>query len=151
MKEQKMAEDTPLIKQFFEVKAKNPEAVLLYRVGDFYETYSDDALLASKVLGIVLTKRSNGDKGTLPMAGFPHHAIDTYLPRLVRAGYKVAVCDQLEVLPPRTVIGRLTGDGPADALVGPDWTRRKRAVLNAIDRELARRNSWQGRKWTENG
>ena len=96
MKEQKMAEDTPLIKQFFEVKAKNPEAVLLYRVGDFYETYSDDALLASKVLGIVLTKRSNGDKGTLPMAGFPHHAIDTYLPRLVRAGYKVAVCDQLE-------------------------------------------------------
>ncbi len=96
MKEQKMAEDTPLIKQFFEVKAKNPEAVLLYRVGDFYETYSDDALLASKVLGIVLTKRLNGDKGTLPMAGFPHHAIDTYLPRLVRAGYKVAVCDQLE-------------------------------------------------------
>lgn len=91
-----MAEDTPMIKQFFEVKAKNPEAVLLYRVGDFYETYSDDALLASKVLGIVLTKRSNGDKGTLPMAGFPHHAIDTYLPKLVRAGYKVAVCDQLE-------------------------------------------------------
>ena len=96
MKEKKMAEDTPMIKQFFEVKAKNPEAVLLYRVGDFYETYSDDALLASKVLGIVLTKRSNGDKGTLPMAGFPHHAIDTYLPKLVRAGYKVAVCDQLE-------------------------------------------------------
>lgn len=96
MKEKKTAEDTPMIKQFFEVKAKNPEAVLLYRVGDFYETYSDDAILASKVLGIVLTKRSNGDKGTLPMAGFPHHAIDTYLPKLVRAGYKVAVCDQLE-------------------------------------------------------
>ena len=92
----KLAEDTPLIKQYFEVKAQNPEAILLYRVGDFYETYSDDALLTSKVLGIVLTKRANGDKGKLPMAGFPHHAIDVYLPKLVRAGYKVAVCDQLE-------------------------------------------------------
>lgn len=89
-------EDTPLIKQFFSIKAQHPEAILLYRVGDFYETYSDDALLASKVLGIVLTKRTNGDKGNLPMAGFPHHAIDVYLPKLVRAGYKVAVCDQLE-------------------------------------------------------
>ena len=89
-------EDTPLIKQFFSIKAQHPEAVLLYRVGDFYETYSDDAVLASKVLGIVLTKRANGDKDSLPMAGFPHHALDTYLPKLVRAGYKVAVCDQLE-------------------------------------------------------
>ena len=89
-------EDTPLIKQFFSVKAQYPEAILLYRVGDFYETYSDDAVLASKVLGIVLTKRTNGEKGNLPMAGFPYHAIDTYLPKLVRAGYKVAVCDQLE-------------------------------------------------------
>lgn len=89
-------EDTPLIKQFFSVKAQYPEAILLYRVGDFYETYSDDALLASKILGIVLTKRTNGGKGTLHMAGFPYHAIDTYLPKLVRAGYKVAVCDQLE-------------------------------------------------------
>ena len=92
----KLAEDTPLIKQYFEVKAQNPEAILLYRVGDFYETYSDDAVLASKVLGIVQTKRSNGDKGKLPMAGFPHHALEVYLPKLVRAGYKVAVCDQLE-------------------------------------------------------
>ncbi|MBQ9185425.1 MAG: DNA mismatch repair protein MutS [Bacteroidales bacterium] len=92
----KAAEDTPLIKQFFEVKAKNPEAILLYRVGDFYETYSDDAVTASKVLGLVLTKKSNGDKGNIAMAGFPHHAIDVYLPKLVRAGYKVAVCDQLE-------------------------------------------------------
>lgn len=92
----KVAEDTPLIKQFFEVKAKNPEAILLYRVGDFYETYSDDAVLASKVLGLVQTKKSNGEKGYIEMAGFPHHAIDVYLPKLVRAGYKVAVCDQLE-------------------------------------------------------
>ena len=92
----KVLEDTPLIKQFFSVKAQHPEAVLLYRVGDFYESYSDDAVLVSKVLGIVLTKKSNGDKGHVEMAGFPHHALDNYLPKLVRAGYKVAVCDQLE-------------------------------------------------------
>ena len=92
----KRAEDTPLLKQYFSIKAQHPEAVLLYRVGDFYETYSDDAVLASKVLGIVLTKRSNGDKGSVEMAGFPHHAIETYLQKLVRAGYKVAICDQLE-------------------------------------------------------
>ena len=91
-----IAEDTPLIKQFFEVKAQYPEAILLYRVGDFYETYSDDAVVASKVLGLVLTRRSNGDKGPLPMAGFPHHALEVYLPKLIRAGYKAAVCDQLE-------------------------------------------------------
>ncbi len=89
-------EDTPMLKQYFSIKAQNPEAVLLYRVGDFYETYSDDALLASKVLGLVLTKRSNGDKEATPMAGFPHHAIEQYITKLIRAGYKVAVCDQLE-------------------------------------------------------
>ena len=92
----KIAEDTPLIKQFFEVKAQHPEALLLYRVGDFYESYSDDAVTASRVLGLVLTKKSNGDKGPIPMAGFPHHAIEGYLTKLIRAGFKVAVCDQLE-------------------------------------------------------
>ncbi|MGI5847553.1 MAG: DNA mismatch repair protein MutS [Candidatus Cryptobacteroides sp.] len=96
MAKRKILEDTPLIKQFFSVKAQYPEAVLLYRVGDFYESYSDDAVLISKVLGIVLTRKSNGEKGFVDMAGFPYHAIDTYLPKLVRAGYKVAVCDQLE-------------------------------------------------------
>ena len=92
----KLPEDTPLIKQFFSVKAEHPEAVLLYRVGDFYESYSSDAVLVSKVLGLVLTKKSNGEKGYIEMAGFPHHALDVYLPKLVRAGHKVAVCDQLE-------------------------------------------------------
>ena len=100
----KTSEDTPLLKQFFAVKAQNPEALLLYRVGDFYETYSDDAVTASKVLGLVLTKKSNGDKGPVAMAGFPHHAIETYLQKLVRAGYKVAICDQLE--DPKLVAGR---------------------------------------------
>ena len=85
-----------MMKQFFAVKAEHPEAVLLFRCGDFYETYGDDALTASKVLGIVLTKRSSATPGAIPMAGFPYHSLETYLPRLVRAGYKVAVCDQLE-------------------------------------------------------
>ncbi len=85
-----------MLKHYFSIKAQNPDALLLYRVGDFYETYSDDAVLASKVLGLVLTKRSNGDKGYVEMAGFPHHSIDGYLQKLVRAGYKVAICDQLE-------------------------------------------------------
>ncbi|MBQ0128101.1 MAG: DNA mismatch repair protein MutS [Bacteroidales bacterium] len=92
----KSKEDTPLLKQYFSIKAQHPEAILLYRVGDFYETYSDDAVLVSKVLGIVLTRRSNGDKGDTPMAGFPHHALENYLQKLVRGGYKVAICDQLE-------------------------------------------------------
>ena len=92
----KSGEDTPLLRQYFSIKAQYPEAILLYRVGDFYETYSDDAVTASKVLGLVLTKRSNGDKGSTEMAGFPHHAIEGYLQKLVRAGYKVAICDQLE-------------------------------------------------------
>lgn len=92
----KSGEDTPLLKQYFSIKAQYPEAILLYRVGDFYETYSTDAEIASKALGLVLTRRSNGDKGSTQMAGFPHHAIDSYLQKLVRAGYKVAICDQLE-------------------------------------------------------
>ena len=92
----KPKEDTPLLKQYFSIKAQNPEAVLLFRVGDFYESYSDDALITSKVLGIVLTRKSNGEKGDTPMAGIPHHALAQYLPKLVRAGYKVAICDQLE-------------------------------------------------------
>ena len=85
-----------MLKQYFSIKAQHPEALLLYRVGDFYETYSDDAVLASKVLGLVLTRRSNGDKGDTPMAGFPHHAIESYLQKLVSSGHKVAICDQLE-------------------------------------------------------
>lgn len=95
MGEKKIVE-TPLMKQFFAVKAQHPEAILLFRVGDFYETFGDDAVVASKVLGIVLTKRANGSAQHVELAGFPHHSIDTYLPKLVRAGYKVAVCDQLE-------------------------------------------------------
>ena len=92
----KIAEDTPMLKHYFEVKAQHPEALLLYRVGDFYEMYSDDAITAVRVLGLVQTKKSNGDKGPVAMAGFPHHALENYLTKLVRAGYKVAVCDQLE-------------------------------------------------------
>ncbi len=94
--EKKKIVETPLMKQYFEVKAQHPDALLLFRVGDFYETFGDDAIIASKVLGIVLTKRANGSAQHVELAGFPHHSIETYLPKLVRAGYKVAVCDQLE-------------------------------------------------------
>ena len=93
---EKKPTETPMMKQFFAFKAEYPEAVLLFRCGDFYETYGEDALISSKVLGIVLTKRSSAAPGAIPMAGFPHHSLETYLPKLVRAGYKVAVCDQLE-------------------------------------------------------
>ena len=87
---------TPMMKQFLDLKAKHPDAVMLFRCGDFYETYSTDAIIASEILGITLTKRANGKGKTVEMAGFPHHALDTYLPKLVRAGKRVAICDQLE-------------------------------------------------------
>lgn len=88
--------ETPLMKQYFEIKAKHPDAILLFRVGDFYELYGDDAVVGAEILGIVQTKRANGVGQSVEMAGFPHHALDTYLPKLVRAGKRVAICDQLE-------------------------------------------------------
>lgn len=88
--------ETPLMKQFFEMKKKHPDAIMLYRVGDFYETFSTDAIVASEILGITLTKRANGPGQSIELAGFPHHALDTYLPKLVRAGKRVAICEQLE-------------------------------------------------------
>lgn len=87
---------TPMMKQYFDLKAKHPDAIMLFRCGDFYETYSEDAVTASEILGITLTKRANGQGKTVEMAGFPHHALDTYLPKLIRAGRRVAICDQLE-------------------------------------------------------
>ncbi len=92
----KSKSETPLMKQYYGIKAKYPGAVVLFRVGDFYETFDEDAKIASKVLGIVLTKRANGSASEIHLAGFPHHSVDTYLPKLVRAGYRVAICDQLE-------------------------------------------------------
>ncbi len=88
--------ETPMMKQFIEIKTKHPDAILLFRVGDFYETFSDDAIIASEILGITLTRRANGSAQYVELAGFPHHALDTYLPKLVRAGKRVAICDQLE-------------------------------------------------------
>ena len=89
-------QQTPLMAQFFKIKEANPDTILLFRVGDFFETFDEDAKTASKVLGITLTKRANGAAGEVPLAGFPHHAIDTYLPKLIRAGFRVAVCEQME-------------------------------------------------------
>ncbi|GAB1429526.1 DNA mismatch repair protein MutS [Ignavibacteria bacterium] len=92
-----MAEkQTPLMRQYHQIKKKNPDAVLLFRMGDFFETFEDDAVITARVCGITLTKRNNGDAGETPLAGFPHHQLDSYLPKLVRAGYRVAVCEQLE-------------------------------------------------------
>jgi len=88
--------ETPMMKQYVEIKKKHPDAILLFRVGDFYETFSDDAIIASEILGITLTRRANGAAQFVELAGFPHHALDTYLPKLVRAGKRVAICDQLE-------------------------------------------------------
>ena len=105
---------TPMMKQFLDLKAKHPDAVMLFRCGDFYETYSTDAVVAAEILGITLTKRANGKGKTVEMAGFPHHALDTYLPKLVRAGKRVAICDQLEdpkmtkKLVKRGITGRIT-------------------------------------------
>lgn len=92
----KSVAETPLMRQYNQIKAKHPDAVLLFRVGDFYETFREDAILASKVLGITLTQRKNGAAATIELAGFPHHSLETYLPKLVKAGYRVAICDQLE-------------------------------------------------------
>src|SRR5688572_12886458 len=96
-------EDTPLMQQHKAIKQKYPDAILLFRVGDFYETFGEDAIITSRVLGITLTKRNNGAAFSSELAGFPHHALDTYLHKLVKAGYRVAICDQLE--DPKTVKG----------------------------------------------
>ena len=88
--------ETPLMKQFNSIKAKYPDALLLFRVGDFYETFGSDAVKAANILGIVLTKRGNGSASFIELAGFPYHSLDSYLPKLVRAGQRVAICDQLE-------------------------------------------------------
>jgi len=95
VKEEKSASETPLMKQYNQIKAKHPQALLLFRVGDFYETFGEDAIITARILGIVLTNRNNGGS-KLELAGFPHHSLDTYLPKLVRAGQRVAICDQLE-------------------------------------------------------
>jgi len=103
MSKSKAGEETPLMKQYNAIKAKHPGALLLFRVGDFYETFGEDAVAASRILDIVLTKRANGAASHIELAGFPHHSLDTYLPKLVRAGNRVAICDQLE--DPKTVKG----------------------------------------------
>jgi DNA mismatch repair protein MutS len=95
-KEKNKGTETPLMKQYNKIKAKHPDAILLFRVGDFYETFGEDAVKAAEILGIVLTKRKNGSASHIELAGFPHHAMDSYLPKLVRAGHRVAICDQLE-------------------------------------------------------
>ena len=95
--------ETPLMKQYYQIKAIHSDAILLFRVGDFYETFGEDAIRASRILGITLTRRANGSASFVELAGFPYHAVETYLPKLVRAGERVAICEQLE--DPKTVKG----------------------------------------------
>ena len=92
----KLKANTPVMKQFFEVKVNYSDAIVLFRMGDFYETFLEDAVITSKILGIVLTKRANGKAADVDLAGFPYHSLDNYLPKLVQAGYRVAICEQIE-------------------------------------------------------
>ncbi|MCS5620933.1 MAG: DNA mismatch repair protein MutS, partial [Nitrospinaceae bacterium] len=92
----KVIAQTPVMKQFLDVKERYEDALVLFRMGDFYETFLDDAEITAKILGIVLTKRANGKAADVPLAGFPYHALDNYLPKLVKAGYRVAICEQVE-------------------------------------------------------
>ena len=96
LKSEMTSKETPLVKQYNRIKQKYPDTILLFRLGDFFETFNEDAKLTAKICGITLTKRNNGAAGDVPLAGFPHHQLDNYLPKLVRAGYRVAVCEQLE-------------------------------------------------------
>ena len=96
MAENEKYAETPLMKQYYEIKGKHPDAILLFRVGDFYETFGPDAIKTSEILGITLTRRANGSATYVELAGFPYHALDTYLHKLVRAGQRVAICEQLE-------------------------------------------------------
>ena len=130
--EKKYAE-TPLMKQYYQIKAVHPDAILLFRVGDFYETFGDDAIEASAILGITLTKRANGAASSVELAGFPHHAVETYLPKLVRAGKRVAICEQLE--DPKTVKG-LVKRGVIE-LVTPGVTLSENLIENKENIYLA--------------
>ena len=125
--------ETPLMKQYYQIKAVHPDAILLFRVGDFYETFGDDAIEASSILGITLTKRANGAASSVELAGFPHHAVDTYLPKLVRAGKRVAICEQLE--DPKTVKG-LVKRGVIE-LVTPGVTLSENLIENKENIYLA--------------
>ena len=127
-------QETPLMAQYYGLKKEYPQAILLFRVGDFYETFGDDAVLASQVLGIVLTKRANGAAASVPLAGFPYHAIDSYLPKLIAAGHRVAICDQAE--DPRKVSGRLVKRSLSE-LVTPALSASEELLQDKENRYLA--------------
>lgn len=118
--------ETPLITQYREMKSKHPDAILLFRVGDFYEAFSQDAIDCSEILGITLTRRANGNANSVELAGFPHHALDTYLPRLVRAGRRVGICEQLEdpKLAKKTVKRGVTELLTPSKVNTPDYSRQ---------------------------
>ncbi|MGL5681613.1 MAG: DNA mismatch repair protein MutS [Marinifilaceae bacterium] len=139
---------TPLMKQYYEMKERYPDAILLYRMGDFYETFGEDAVVASRVLGITLTKRSHGSPGDVELAGFPHHALETYMPKLVRAGYRVAICEQLEdpkktkklvkrgvieLITPGVSYNDYTGDGRSNSFLAAVSLLKEEAGVSFLD------------------
>lgn len=140
--------ETPLMQQYYSTKAKYPDAILLYRMGDFYETFGEDAITTSRILGITLTKRSHGSPGTVELAGFPYHAIDTYLPKLVRAGQRVAICEQLEdprktktivkrgvieLVTPGVSYNEYTTDTKNNVFLASVWFNKTEAGLSLLD------------------
>lgn len=122
---------TPLMKQYEEMKRKHPDAVLLFRVGDFYETFNEDAIVASDILGITLTRRANGANNYVELAGFPYHALDTYLPKLVRAGKRVAICEQIQ----SPLIQKKMGKSAVTELITPAYAEpvNEVPVTKAVD------------------
>ncbi len=133
-KTDKKASETPLMKQYFDIKAKHPNTILLFRVGDFYETFCDDAVKTSRILNITLTKRSNGAAYSMDLAGFPYHALDTYMPRLVQAGERVAICEQLE--DPKTCVNKLVKRGVTE-IITPGVSLNSDVILNKENNFIA--------------
>lgn len=144
----KSSEETPLMQQYYSMKAKYPDAIMLYRMGDFYETFGEDAVITSQILGITLTKRSHGSPGDVRLAGFPHHALDTYLPKLVRAGQRVAICEQLEdpkktnklvkrgvieLVTPGVSYNEYTTDGKSNVFLASVYFNKTEAGLSLLD------------------
>ena len=134
--------ETPLMLQYLEMKKKHPDAILLFRVGDFYETFSDDAIAASEILGITLTRRANGKAQSVELAGFPHHALDSYLPKLVRAGRRVAICEQLEdpKLTKKLVKRESRNSSRRESTTPPGHCRRRRTISSRLSTSTRNRS-----------
>ena len=159
MKQNKNNPDTPLMKQYLDVKNQHPGSIVLFRMGDFFETFNEDAKITANILGIVLTKRANGAASEVPLAGFPHHALDNYLPKLVKAGHRVAICEQVGVPGEskgpveRKVVriitpGTLTDENLLDESYVTIWGQRAAVFYEAYDAQSLWDLQGRGRTYT---